>query len=195
MSETRWTGSGTRQLATGHQLYSGRTDDHHNREVAIITTKQVHKRLLEWKPVKERKITARYNSAFAKLTVIVCYGPTNSVDVEKDTFYDQLQKLVDETLAHDVLLIMGYLNAKVGSNNKGKENTMGQHGLGDINNNGDRLTSFCQENRFVIGGTIFEHKNTHKLTWTSPDGITKKQIDHIIINNRWRSSFQDVVVR
>lgn len=47
----------------------------------------------------------------------------------------------------------------------------------------------------MIGGTIFEHKNTHKPTWTSPDGITKKQIDHIIINNRWRSSFQDVVVR
>lgn len=114
----------------------------------IITTKEVHKCLLKWKPVKERIITARYNSAFAKLTVIVCYGPTeNSVDVEKDTFYDQLQKLVDETQAHDVLLIMGDLNAKVGSNNKGKENTMGQHSLGDINNNGDRLTSFCQENR------------------------------------------------
>lgn len=36
-----------------------------------------------------------------------------------DTFYDQLQKLVDETPAHDVLLIMGDVNAKVGSNNLG----------------------------------------------------------------------------
>lgn len=130
------------------------------------------------------------------MTVIVCYGPTeDSVDVEQDSFYDQLQTLVDKIPAHDVLLIMGDLNAKVGSNNKGKENTMREHSLGDINNSGDRLTSFCQETRLVIGGTIFEHKNTHKLTWTSPDGITKKQIDHIIINNRWRSSFRDVVVR
>ena len=196
-SETRWTGSGTRQLATGHQiLYSGRTDEHHSRGVAIITTKQVHKCLLEWKPVSERLITARYDSAFAKLTVIVCYAPTeDALEEDKDTFYDQLQELVDETPSHDVLLIMGDLNAKVGSNNKGKETIMGKHGLGDINDNGERLTSFCQENRLVIGGTIFQHKNIHKQTWTSPDGKTKNQIDHIIINSRWRSSLQDVAAK
>ena len=197
VSETRWTGSGNRQLATGHQImYSGRTDDHHSKGVAIITTKQVHKCLLEWKPVNERIIKARYNSSFAKLTVIVCYAPTeDSPEVEKDIFYDKLQELVDETPSHDVLLIMGDLNAKVGSKNEGKESTMGKQGMGEINDNGERLTALCQENRLVIGGTIFEHKNIHKLTWTSPDGNTRNQIDHIIINNRWRSSLQDVVAK
>ena len=62
---------------------------------------------------------------------------------------------MDETPYHDVLLIMGDLNAKVATDNQGKESTMRKQGLGDANDNGDRLITFCQENRLVIGGTIF----------------------------------------
>jgi len=195
--ETRWTGNGSRQLVSGHQiLYSGRSDDHHSRGVAIITTKEVHRSLLEWKPVSERIITARYNSAFAKLTAVVCYAPTEDAEEdEKVSFYDNLQKVVDETPYHDVLLIMGDLNAKVGRNNQGKEGTMGQQGLGYCNNNGERLSTFCMENNLVISGTIFMHKDIHKTTWNSPDGHTKNQIDHVIINKRWRGSLLDVVAR
>lgn len=32
----------------------------------------------------------------------------------------------------------------------------------------------------------------HKLTWASPDGHTKSQIDHIMINSKWRHSLQSV---
>lgn len=50
----------------------------------------------------------------------------------------------------------------------------------------------CEETDFVIGGSLFAHKTIHKLTWTSPDGHTKSQIDHIMINSKWRHSLQDV---
>ena len=73
----------------------GRSDNHHSRGVALITTKEVHKSFLEWKPVSERLLKARYNSAFAKLTTIVCYAPTDDPkEEEKVAFYEQLQKLV-----------------------------------------------------------------------------------------------------
>jgi len=36
------------------------------------------------------------------------------------------------------------------------------------------------------------HLNTHKYTWTSPDGKTHNQIDHILIDRRWNSSVRDV---
>ncbi|CAG2200464.1 unnamed protein product [Mytilus edulis] len=44
----------------------------------------------------------------------------------------------------------------------------------------------------IIGGTLFPHKNCHKVTWVSPNGVTENQIDHIAISQRWRSSLQDV---
>jgi len=44
----------------------------------------------------------------------------------------------------------------------------------------------------VVGGTLFQHRDIHKTTWTPPSGATKSQIDHILINGKRRSSLQDV---
>jgi len=38
---------------------------------------------------------------------------------------------------------------------------------------------------------MFLHRNTHKNTWTSPDGKTHNQIDNILIDRRWHSSMLD----
>ena len=90
---------------------------------------------------------------------------------------------------------MGDMNAKVGEDNTGLEYVMGQQGKGIRNNNGDRLVDFCMYNSLVIGGTVFKHKEIHTLTWTSPNGKVKNQIDHIMINRKWRTSLHDVKVR
>jgi len=39
---------------------------------------------------------------------------------------------------------------------------------------------------------MFLHRNIYKYTWTSPDGKTHNQIDHILINRRRHSSILDV---
>ncbi|XP_048743004.2 uncharacterized protein LOC125656441 [Ostrea edulis] len=86
------------------------------------------------------------------------------------------------------------MNAKVGSENTNVEEIMGKHGCGIRNENGEQLVDFCLSNNLVIGGTIFPHLDIHKLTWKSPDGRTTNQIDHFMINRKWRRSLQDVRV-
>ncbi|XP_071171115.1 craniofacial development protein 2-like [Mytilus edulis] len=69
---------------------------------------------------------------------------------------------------------------------------MGPNGIGEMNENSEIFVDFCAVNSLVIGGTLFPHKNCHKVTWVSPNGVTENQIDHIAISRRWRSSLQDV---
>ena len=95
-----------------------------------------------------------------------------------------------------MLLIIGDLNARTGNINTGRERVMGKHGLGSylMNDNGERMADFCELNGLIVGGTFFQHKDIHKITWNSPDKVTKPQIDHILINGKWKSSLQDVRV-
>ncbi|XP_056017310.1 craniofacial development protein 2-like [Ostrea edulis] len=197
VSEERWTGSGIRQLASKHHIaFSERQDNYHDRDVALIMTNDIRKSLIEWKPINERLLTARFYSTYAKLSVIACCAPTEVAEEEdKNIFYEKLQELIETTPRHDILVVLGDLNAKVGNENIGKEATMGMHGIGERNNNGERLVELCEENSLVIGGTIFKHRDIHKQTWTSPDDHTNNQIDHIIINRRRRGSLQDVRVK
>ncbi|CAG2222390.1 unnamed protein product [Mytilus edulis] len=56
---------------------------------------------------------------------------------------------------------------------------------------GERLANMCSTNGLVIGGTLFKHKDIHKITWNSPNNRDKNQIDHIIIDGKWRRSLLD----
>jgi hypothetical protein len=64
-------------------------------------------------------------------------------DEVKDDLYEQLQTISKVPL-HDMLLIMGDLNAKVGDHddNIGRERVMSKHGCGTRNDNGERLVDF-----------------------------------------------------
>ena len=195
ISECRWTGSGRLTTSDGSLiLYSGH-EDTHSHGVAIILSREKAKTLIEWEPISERILRARFDSKYCKLTIFQCYAPINDSDTDvKDNWYEQLQAAVSEVPQHDMLLLIGDLNAKVGADNSDLGRVMGPHGCGVMNENGEYLVDFCMSNRLVIGGTIFPHKSIHKLTWTSPDGATTNQIDHIIINGKWRKSLQDVRV-
>ena len=49
----------------------------------------------------------------------------------------------------------------------------------------------CYKNELIITGTLFPHKMIQKATWTSPDGVTRNQIDHILISRKFRNSVKD----
>ena len=71
ISECRWTGFGKVKLRTGETvIYSGREDGLHRNGVAIMMSSFAEKTLMEWKPINDRIIIARFYSKFIKLTII-----------------------------------------------------------------------------------------------------------------------------
>jgi endonuclease/exonuclease/phosphatase family metal-dependent hydrolase len=52
--------------------------------------------------------------------------------------------------------------------------------------------NFCTSHDLVFSGTIFPHKDCHKVTWVSPDNKTENQIDHVAVGRQWRRSLLDV---
>jgi len=89
-------------------------------------------------------------------------------------------------------ILLGDFNAKVGREIIFKP-TIGQESLHqDSNDNGVRLVNLATLKNLVVKSTMFPHRNIHKYTWTSPDGKTHNQIDHVLIDRRWHSSVLDV---
>ena len=56
-----------------------------------MISKKTFKALLNWQPVSDRIISARFSSKVRNFTIIQCYAPTELADDnEKDEFYSRL---------------------------------------------------------------------------------------------------------
>jgi hypothetical protein len=196
ISETRWTGYGEHKLASKQVfIYSGIQYQNapHEKGVGILLSPSAFNALMEWSPVNERIIVARFNGRYRNISVVQCYAPTENAPLDvKETFYEQLTCAVNNVHKKDILILLGDFNAQLGSNNSELERIMGRHALGTMTENGELFTEFCVMNELMIGGSIFPHKKSHKVTWVSPDGATENQIDHICISRKFRRSLEDV---
>lgn len=71
--------------------------------------------------------------------------------------------------------------------------TIGKESLHrETNENSSMLVTFTSNRNMVVSRTMFPHKNIHKQTWMSPCGRIRKQIDHVLVDNRIRSNVMDV---
>ena len=73
-----------------HLLWSGQTTTRRNGVGLVLDNKSI-KCLLSFTPVSDRIANARLSHKQGKMTVLVCYAPTNEADDEaKETFYSAL---------------------------------------------------------------------------------------------------------
>ena len=114
-------------------------------------------------------ISVRFQGKPFNITVIQVYAPTSNAEkAEVEQFYEDLQDLLEITPKKDVLCIIGYWNAKVGSQET--PGVTGKFGLEIWNEVGQRLTEFCQENALVIANTLFQQHKRRLYKWTPSDG-------------------------
>ena len=164
-----------------YELYwSGHaTKRHHGVGIAIKVEKGIE--IEEIIPVNARIIVANVLLYGCSLRVICCYAPTEDAsDSSKNLFYNKLKQQFDCESTRKVICL-GDFNASssaVWFNSSLRENTV----INDliVNNNGLRFREFFNERCLSVLNTWFSHKKCRRVTWHSPDNVTKKVYDFIL---------------
>jgi exonuclease III len=104
-----------------------------------------------------------------------------SYDV-KDSFYEELGSVCDQFARYDIKILLGDFNAKVGREDIFKPTTEDECSHEINNDDRVRVVKFSTSKILVAKSTMFPHCSIHKYTWTSPDGQTHNQIDHVLID-------------
>ena len=125
------------------------------------------------------------------VNIIQVYAPTTDHDEDMiESFYQKLEEVRKQTKEHEITIIMGDLNAKVGEGGDG--DVVGGFGLGEQNERGDRLVEWCGRWRQVILNSWYRQHPRYLWTWRSPGHRYRNQIDYITINKRFRNAVTKV---
>ena len=95
--------------------------------------------------------------------------------------YDNLRRAIDSIPTHNMLLVIGDFNARVGPEDVRfpfHEST---------NRNGKYLFDFAIEKNLLIANTYFQKRIGKRWTYISPGG-TKCQLDYILVRRKWKNS-------
>ena len=113
ISELKWTGMGEFN-SDDHYTYYCRQESLRRNGVAIMVNRRVWNAVLGWNLKNDTMISVRFQGKPFNITVIQVYAPTTNAE-EAEQFYEDIQDLLELTPQKDVLFIIGYWNANVGS--------------------------------------------------------------------------------
>ena len=133
----------------------------------------------------ERLLTMRITASTGPVTLICAYAPTltSSAD-EKDCFYDTLDGTIRSVPSKEGLYILGDFNARVGADHHAWPISLGHHGVGKLNENGQRLLELCSFHKLAITNTFFENIVRHKVSWRHPRSKHWHQLDLILTRRK-----------
>jgi hypothetical protein len=117
------------------------------------------------------------------------HAPTeDKTDHDKDTFYEELERVFGKFPKYQLKIVLGDLSGKLGKEDIIKS-IIGNESLHEIiNDNGVRLVNFATSQNFRVKSTMLPHHNIHKYIWRSTGGKTHNPIDYILVDRRSHSS-------
>jgi len=148
---------------------------------SLYTTEQYQQ--LESRVVSDRVSYTVLRGRWFNIIVLNVHAPSKEkTDDSKDSFYEELEQVFDHIPKYHMEILLGDFNAKVGRQNIFKP-TIGNDSLHqDSNDNGVRIVNFATSKNLVVKSMMFPYRNIHKYTWTSLDGKTHNQTDHMLID-------------
>ena len=189
LSEVRWKSIGETSTQEGHNLYFSGKEDKHQQGVGFLVLKDTVITVMSCRPISSRFITIHLRATPFNITTVQVYVPTSDYsDDEVETFYDQLQEVLDQTPKKDIV-VQGDWNAKVGEDASNTwKGTCGRYYNAESNERGLRLLEFANYNELVLSNTFGQHKASRRWTWHSPNGQVHNQIDYIMVKKRFKTS-------
>ena len=194
LAEVRREGENLIKRRNGNYFYFyGETKGY--RGVGFYVRKGLAKDIIEIKGITERVgvLKIRIEKKVA-VTIVQVYAPTSEkTEEEVDEFYKVVEETIRENKEH-YCIVMGDWNSKVG---KGEEiqGVKGPYGLGEMNERGKRMVEFAMRNNLKLTASFYKKKENRKWTWESPDGKTKNEIDHALINDMRITKDVDIIAK
>ena len=91
-----------------------------------------------------RILTIRLSTRAGRANIMGVYAPTLCCTADsKDQFYEELDVAIDNIPKTEQLYILGDFNARVVAEHEAWPTCLGHHGMGKMNENGQRLLELC----------------------------------------------------
>ena len=165
--------------------------DKHERGVGLLLDQYISKCVLGYWTVSDRVLLVKIQGNSFNIAIIVVYAQmTGSTEEEIDAFYETLEEAKSQCKPNEVNIIIGDLNAKVGSETDGR--TVGPHGTGERNEFGEKWVQWCDSKNMVIMNTWFKEHPRRLYTWKRPGDHPGNQIDYITINSQFKRGIKGV---
>ncbi|KAJ4430447.1 hypothetical protein ANN_22663 [Periplaneta americana] len=192
VQEVRLDGKGISQIGD-YLLYYEEGNNNHQLGTGFFVHKRIKSAVKKVEFISDRLSHLVLKSRWCDIILINAHVPTEEKDDRiKDSFYEELEHTFDQLPRYHMKILLGDFNAKVGREDIFRP-TIGKESLHAISSdNGVRLVNFATSKNLIVKSTTFPHKDIHKYTWTSPDGLTHNQIDHILIDKRRHTSIVDI---
>jgi hypothetical protein len=159
--------------------------------VAVAVSSRLSSAVTDFKVISDRICYITIRAEPVNVTIVSAYAPTNDHDLlSRQAFFDTLQTVVSGIPKRDFLLLGMDANAKLGQGLPTSRH-VGPFATGTQCGNGGLLRDFSASQNLAVANTFFQHKLSHKVSWSSATGKVRNEIDFMLVRCRWRSSVQN----
>ena len=188
LSEVRWKEQGDFYSDGYRIIYSGGTES--QRGVAVVLDNEISRKVITIDQRSDRLLVVKIKADPVDLVIVQVYMPTSDhEDEEIDAIYEELEEIMKAQKGNDNIVIMGDWNAVVGEGKDGRE--VGEFGLGNRNERGERLVEFSKHNKLMVTNTWFNQPKRRRYTWIKPGDTGRYQLDYILVRQRYSNSIKN----